>query len=156
MTDLCWHMAGVQSLGRVQLRPHELQHARLPCPSLSPAVSSNSCPLSQWCHSTILSSVVPFFSRPQSFPTSGSFPVSQIFTSGGQNIGALASASVLPISIQGLFPLGLTVQGTLKSVLQHHSSKASILKHSAFFMVHLSHPYMKSRKTVALTIQTFL
>ena len=90
------------------LQPHGLQHAWLPCPSLSPGVCSNSCPSSQWCYLTISSSVAPFSSCPRSFPASGSFPMSQLFTSGGQSIGALASASVLPMNIQDWFPLGLT------------------------------------------------
>ena len=91
------------------LRPCSLQHARLPCPSLSPRVCSKSCPLSWWCYVTILSSVFPFSSCPQSFPASGSFPMSRLFTSGGQSIGASASASVLPgLNIQGWFPLGLS------------------------------------------------
>ena len=100
---------------------------------------SNSCPSSQWCHPTISSSVIPFSSCLQSFPASGSFPMNQFFTSGGQSVGA--SASVLWMNIQDWFPLGLdlfgllAVQGTLKSLLQHHSSKASILQHSVFFMV---------------------
>ena len=89
------------------LRPHEQQHARLPCPSLSPGDCSNSCPLSWWCHPTISSSVLPFSSCPQSFPASGSFLMGQLFTSGGQSIGASASALVLPVNIQGWFPLGL-------------------------------------------------
>jgi len=89
-------------------QPHGLQHARLPCPSLSPGVCSNSCPLSQWCHPTISSSATPFSSCPQSFPGSRSFPVTQLFASGGQSIGASASASVLPMNIQGSFPLGWT------------------------------------------------
>ena len=115
--------------------------------SSSPGAYSNSCPLSQWCHPTISSSVVPFSSRLQVFPASGSFPVSQLFISGGQSIGASASASVLPRTIQDWFPLGLTgwislLSKTLKSLLQHHSSKASIHRRSAFFMVQLSHPYM--------------
>ena len=87
------------------LQPHGLQHARLPCPSPTPRAYSNSCSSSQWCHPTILSSVVSFSSCLQSFPASGSFPVSQLFASGGQSIGA--SASVLPVNIQGWFPLGL-------------------------------------------------
>ena len=87
-------------------RPHSLQHARLHCPSQSPGTCSNSCPLSQWCHPTISSSVVPFSSHLQSFPTSGYFPMSSLFASGGQSIGA--SASALPINIQDWFPLGLT------------------------------------------------
>ena len=89
------------------LQPHELQHARLLCLSLSPWVCANSHPLSQWCHPTISSSVVPFSSSPQSFPASGSFPVSQFFSSGGQSIGASTSAPVLPVSIQGWFTLRL-------------------------------------------------
>ena len=90
------------------LQPHGLQHTRLPCPSLSPWVCSNSYPLSQWCHPTISSSVIPFSSWPQSFPASWSFPVSWLFPSGGQRIGTLTSASVLPMNIQAWFPLGLT------------------------------------------------
>ena len=102
------------------LWPCGLQHARLPCPSLSPRVCSNSRPSSSWCHPIISSSVLPF-SCLQSFPASGSFPVSRLFTSDGHSTGASASASVLPMSIQGWFALGLTglgllaVQGTLKS-----------------------------------------
>ena len=90
------------------LRPHGLQHARLPCPSPTPRTYSNSCPLSWWCHPTISSSVVPFSSCPQSFPASGSLQMSQFFTSGGQSIGVSASASVLPMNIQDWFPLGWT------------------------------------------------
>ena len=97
-----------RSVMSVSLQPHGLKHARLPCPSLSLGVCSNSCPLSWWCHPTISSSIAPFSSCPQSFPASGSFPMSQLFTSGGQSIGASASTSVLPMSIQGWFPLGLT------------------------------------------------
>ena len=90
------------------LRPHELQHARPPCPSPTPRVYSNSCPLSWWCHPTISSSVVPFPSCLQSFPASGSFQMSQFFASGGQSVGVSASASVLPMNIQDWFPLGWT------------------------------------------------
>ena len=90
------------------LRPHGLQHAKLLCPSVSSGVCSNFYPLSKWCHPTISSSVALFSSCLQSFPASGSFPISQFFTSGGQSIGDSASASVLPINIQGLFPLVLT------------------------------------------------
>ena len=137
------------------LWPHGLQNARLPCLSPTPGACSYSCPWSQWCHPTIWPSAVPFSSCLQSFPTLGSFLMSQLFTSGGQSIGVLASASVLPMNIQSWFPLGLTdllaVQGTPKSLLQHYSSKASILQHSAFFMVQLSHPYMTTGKTIALT-----
>ena len=90
------------------LWPHVLQHARLSCPPLSPGVCSNSCPLSWWCYLNISSSVILFYSCLQSFPASGLFPTSQLFASGGQNIRALASASVLPMNIQGWFPLRLT------------------------------------------------
>ena len=92
-----------------------LQHARLPCPSLSPGVCSNSCPLSWWCHPTISSSVVPFSSCRQSFPASGSFPVSQLFTSDGHSVGASASSSALPMNIQDWYALGLTGLISLKS-----------------------------------------
>ena len=143
------------------LWPHGLLHIRLPCPSSSSRACSNSCPLSWWCHATILYSVIPFSSCLQSFPASGSFPMSQFFPSGGQRIGASASVSVLPVNIQGWFPLGLTdlisfLSKGLKSLLQYHSSKASVLWHSAFFMVQLSYPYMTIGKTVALTRQNFI
>ena len=87
------------------LWPHGLQHARLPCPLPTPRAASDSCPSSRWCHPTILSSVVPFSSRLQSFPASRSFPISQFFPSGDQSTGVSASASVLPMNIQGWFPL---------------------------------------------------
>ena len=90
------------------LRPHGLQHIRLPCPSPTPGARSNSCPSNLWCHPTISSSVIPFSSCPQSFPASGSFPMSQFFTSGGQSIGVSDSASVLPRNIQDWLPLGWT------------------------------------------------
>ena len=141
------------------LWPHGLQHARLPCLSPSPRACSRSCLLSWWYLPTISSSVVPFSSHLQSFPTSGSFPVNQLFTSGGQSFGASASASVHPVNFQGWFPLGLTglilQSKRLMSFLQHHSSKASILWHSAF-IVQLSHPYMTTGKTIALTKPTFV
>ena len=106
----------VRSLNRVQLfAAHGMQHARLPCPSSLPRVCSNSCPLSWWCHPTISSSVTPFCSYLQSFPASGSFPMSWPFISDGQSIGASASASVLPMNIQGWFPLGSTVLISLLS-----------------------------------------
>ena len=111
------------------LWPHSLQHSRLPCPSPTPGAHSNSCQLSRWCHPTISSSVIPFSSSLQSFPASGSFPVSQFFASGGQSIRVSASTSVLPMNTQDWSPLGWTgwislqVQQTLKSLLQHHSSK---------------------------------
>ena len=128
------------------LRPHELQHTRLPCPSLSHGVCSNSCPLSWWCHPTISSSVTPFSSCPQSFPASGTFRMSQPFASGGQSIWSF-SFSISPFNEYLGLPSFrihwldlLAVQGTLKSLLQHHSSKASVLRSSAFFRVQLSHP----------------
>ena len=123
------------------LQPHGLQHARPPCPSPTPGVYSNSCPLSRWCHPAISSSVVPFSSCPQSFPASGSFQMSQFFTSGGQSIGVSALISVLPMNIQDWFPSGWTGWISLqsKSLLQHHSSKASILQLSASFIVQLYH-----------------
>ena len=102
----------IHSVVSDSLRPHEPQHARLPCPSPTPGIHPNPCPLSWWCHPTISSSVVPFSSCSQSFPPSGSFLMSQLFTSGGQSIGVSASASVLPVNIQDWFPLGLT--GILK------------------------------------------
>ena len=111
---------------------HGLQHSRPPCPSPTSRVYPNSCPLSWWCHPAILSSVIPFSSCPQSFPASGTFRMSQFFASGDQSIGVSASTSVLPMNTQDLSPLRmdwldlLAVQGTLKSLLQHHSSKASI------------------------------
>ena len=146
------------------LQPHESQHARPPCPSPTPGVYSNSCPSSRWCHPAISFSVVSFSSCPQSLPASGSFPMSQLFAWGGQSIGVSASASVLPVNTKdwsplgwtGWISLGLAVQGTLKSLLQDHSSKASIFWHSAYFTVQLSHPYMATGKTIALTRQTFV
>ena len=139
------------------LWPHELQHTRPPCPSPSPVVHSDSCPSSQWYHPAISSSVVPF-SCPQSLPASESFPMSQLFTWGGQSTGVSASTSVLPMNTQELISFRmdwldlLAVQGSLKSLLQQHSSKASILRHSAFFTVQLSHPYMTTGKTIATKI----
>ena len=97
------------------LRPHEPQHARPPCPSPTPGVHPNSCPLSWWCHPTISSSVVPFSSCPQSFPASGSFQMSQLFTSGGQNTGVSASTSVLSMNTQDWSPLGWTGWISLQS-----------------------------------------
>ena len=119
------------------LQPCARQHSRLPCPSPTPGVCSDSCPSSQWCYPTISSSILPFSSCLQSFPASGSFPMSQFFTSGGYSTGVSASSSVLSMNIKDWFPLGfdLAVQGTLKSLLQHYSSKASVLLHSVFFIV---------------------
>ena len=121
----------------------------------TPRACSNSCLLSRCYYLTMLSSVIPFSFCLQSFPASGSFPRSQFFLSGGQSIGASASASVLLMNIQDWFPLGLSglisLQSKgLSSLLQHHSSKASILWYSAFFMVQLSLPYMTTGRTIAL------
>ena len=143
------------------LQPHGLQYSRLPCPSPTPRAYSNSCPSSQWCHPTISSSVVPFSSHLQSFPASTSFLMSQFFASGGQSMGVqLQHQSFHEYSGLIYFRMDwlnlLVVQGTLKSLLQHHSSKASILQHSAFFIVQLSHPYMTTGKTIALTRWTFV
>ena len=137
------------------LRPHEPHHARPPCPSPTPRVYPNSCPLSRWCHPTISSSVVPFFSCPQSFPALGSFLMSQLFASSGQSIGF--SFNISPSNEHpGLISFRmdwldlLAVQVTLKSLLQHHSSKASVFLRSALFIVQLSHPYMTTGKTIGL------
>ena len=141
-------------------QPHGLQHARLPCSSLSPRVCWNSCPLSRWCHPTIASSFSPFSSCPQSLPASGSFPMSQLFTSGGQSIGASASVSVLPINSQGWFSLGLTgLISLLSKWLSRVFSNTTVQKHQFFsippsFMGQLSHPYMSNGKTIALTRST--
>ena len=137
------------------LWPHGWQHARPPCPSPTPRVYSNSCPLSWWCHPTISSSVIPFSSRLQSFRASGSFhtrwPKYWSF-----------SFSISPSKYSGLISFRMDwfdlpeVQGILKSILQHHSSKASILRCSALVIVQLSHPYMTTGKTIALTRWTFV
>ena len=133
------------------LQPRGLQHARPPCPSPTPGVYSHSCPLSWWCHPTISPSVIPCSSCLQSFPASGSFQISQLFASSGQSIGF--SFTISPSNeYSGLISFRmdwldlLVVQGTLKSLLQHHSSKASILRHSAFFTVQLSQPCMTTGK----------
>ena len=139
---------------------HRLQHTRPPCPSPTPRVYANSFPLSWWCNPTLSSSVVPFSSQLQSFPASGSFQTSQFFASGGQSIGVSASGSVLPMNIQEWFPLGWTGWISLQSkgLLRVFSItiKASVLQHSAFFIVQLSHPYMTTGKTIALTRWTFV
>ena len=115
------------------LWPHRLQHARPPCLSPTPRVYSNSCPSSWWCHPTISSSVVPFSSRLQSFPASGSFQMSQFFTSGGQSNGVSASASVLPMNIQDWFPLGWTNWISLQSKGPSRVfSNTTVQKHRAF------------------------
>ena len=143
------------------LQTHGLQHTRPPCPSWTPRVYSNSCPLSPWYHPTISSSVISFSSCLQSVPASGFFQMSQFFASGGQNIGVSASTSVLPMNIQDWFPLGWTgwislLSKGLLSLLQHHRSKASVLWCSAFFIVQLSHPYMTTGKTITLTRWIFV
>ena len=145
------------------LQPPELWHTRLPCPSLSPRVYANSSPSSQWCHPTMSSFVAPFSSCPQSFTASGSFLVSRLFASGGQSIGVSPSISLLSMNTQDWSPLGWTrwislqSKGLFKSLLQHNS-KASMLRHSAFFIVQLSNPYMDltTGKTIALTRRTFV
>ena len=143
------------------LWPHGPQHARLPCPSPSPGACSNSHPLSRWCHPNISSSVVPFSSRLQSFPASGSSPMSALRIRWPKDWSF--SFSIIPSNeYSGLISFRidwfdlLAVQGTLKSLLQHHSSKASILWHSAFFVVQLSHPYMTTGKSIALTRGNFV
>ena len=143
------------------LWPHESQHARPPCPSPTPGVYPNSGPSSRWCHPAISSSVVPFSSCHQSLPASVSFPVSQLFAQRWPKYWSF-SLSISPsnehpglISFRMDWLHLLAVQGTLKNLLQHHSWKASILWCSAFFTVQLSHPYMTTGKTIALTRRTF-
>ena len=133
-------------------RAHGLQHVRPLCPLPTPRAYPNSGPSSLWCHPTISSSVVPFSSCLQSFPVSGSFPMSQFFPLGGKNIGVSPSASVLPMNIQGWFPLGWTGWIPLQSkglstvFYKHHTSKASILQCWAFFIFQISHLYMTTGK----------
>ena len=141
------------------LWPHALKHTGLPCPSLSPGVCLNSCPLSQWCHPATSSYVTPFYSHPQSFPASMSFPMSQLFASGGQSTGA--SASVLPVTIQDWFPLGLIGLISLQSKgLSRVFTNTTVQKHqfsgAQLSLVQLSQPYMTTGKTIALTRQTFI
>ena len=143
------------------LRPHGLQYARLPCPSPTSRAFSNSCPLSQWCHPTILSSVIPFSSCLQFFPAQDLFHESVLHIRWPKYWSF--SFSISPSKeYWGLISLRmdwfdlLEVQGTLKSLLQHHSSKASILQRLAFFMVQLSHSYMTIGKIIALTRQNFV
>ena len=141
-------------------RPHKSQHARPPCPSPTPRVYSNSCPSSWWCHPAILFSVIPSSSCPQSLPASESFPMSQLlirwprYWSFSFSISPSSEHPGLISSRMDWLDL-LAIQGTLKS-LQNHSSKASILWCSAFFVVQLSHPCMTTRKTIALTRWTFV
>ena len=141
------------------LQPNGLQNTRLPCPSLSPRACSDSCPLSQWCHPTIIILCHPLLL--QSFPASGSFPMSQFFTSGGQSIGASASASILPMNIQNWFPSGLTgLISSQSKVLSRVFSNTTLWKHhlgcSAFFMIQLSHLRMTTGKIISLNIWTFV
>ena len=143
------------------LWPHELQHARPPWPSPTPGDYSNSCLSSWWCHPAISSSVVPFSSCPQSLPASGSFSIESTLHMRPKYWSF--SFSISPsnehpglISFRMDWVDLLSVQGTLKSLLQHHSSKAAILRRSAFFTVQLLHPYMTTGKTVALTRQTLV
>ena len=144
------------------LRPHELQHARLPCPSPTPGVHSNPCTLSRWWHPTISSSVVPFSSQLQSHSRIRVFSSESVlhirwpkYWSFNFNISPSNEYSGL-ISFRMYWLDLLAVQGTLKSLLQYHSSKASILWHSAFFIVQLSHPYMTTGKSIALAGWTFV
>ena len=143
------------------LWPHEPQHARPPCPSLTPGVHSDSCLSSQWCHPAISSSVVPFSSCPPNLPASVFSQESTLrmrwpkYWSFSFSISPYNEHPGL-ISFRKDWLDLLVVQGTLKSLLQHHSSKASILRRSAFFTVQLSHPYLTTGKTIALTRQTFV
>ena len=141
----------IRSVVSDSLRPHELQHARPPCLSPTLRVYPNSSPLSRWCQQTISSSVIPLFSCLQSFPTSGSFQMSQLFTLGGQSIGVQLQHQSFQWTprtdiLYDVLDGSPAVQGTLKSLLQCHSSKASILWHSVFFRVQLSHPHMTTGK----------
>ena len=137
------------------LQPHGLQHARPPCPSPTPRVYPNSCPWHWWCHPTISSSAIPFSSHFQSFPTSGSFQMTQFLALGGQSIGV--SASVLPMNIQAWLPLGWTCWISLQSKgLSRVFSNTTVQKHQffgaqTFSIVQLSHPYMTTGKTIAWT-----
>ena len=151
-----------QSVMSYSLRTHESLHTRPPCPSPAPGVHLDLCPSSQWCHPAISSSVVPFSFFPQYLPASESFPVSQLFAWGGQSTGVSAFSIIPSKEIPGLISFRmdwldlLAVQGTLKSLLQHHSSNASVLRCSAFFTVQLSHPYMTTGKIIALTRRTLV
>ena len=158
MNLICCCCCSVTQLSN-SLRSHGLQHDRLPCLSLSPGVFSNSYPLNQWCHPTISSSVIPFASYLQSFPVSGSFPMSQLFQSGGQSIGA--SASILPKNIQDWFPLELFgLISLLSKRLSRIFSSTLTQKHQFFgtqpYLWSNSHPYMTTGKTIALTRGTFV
>ena len=141
--------------------PHALQHARLPCPSVSPRVCSNSCASSRWCHLTISSFITPFSFCLHSFPASETFPMSQVFTSQVAKVLVLQLQHQAFQWVSGLVSfridwVDLAHQRTLKSLLQHHSLKASILWLSAIFMVQLSHPYVTTGKTIAVTVHIFV
>ena len=144
------------------LRPHGQQHTRHSCPSPTPRACSNSCPSSQWFHSTISSSVVPFLLLPSIFPSIRVFSNESVLPIRWSKYWSFSFSISLSSEYSGLVSFRidwlelLAVQGTLKSLLQHHSSKASILQHSALFMVQLLHPYMTSGKTIALTRRTFV
>ena len=144
------------------LQPHESQHTRPPCTLPTPGVYSNSCPSNRWCHAAISSSVIPFSSRLQSLLAAGSFPMSQLFTWGGQSIGVSASASLLLMNTQDWSPSGWTGWMSLQSKgLSRVFSNTIAQKHqffqcSAFFTVQLSHPYMTTGKTITLTRRTFV
>ena len=164
--NLCFSLSSIQfsrSVMSDSLWPHELQHSRPPpCPSPIPGVHSDSCPSSRWCHPAFSSSVVPFSSCPQSLPPSGSFPNEATLHMRWPKYWSF-SFSISPSNqYSGLISFRmdwlnlLAVQGTLKSLLQHHSSKASIFRYSAFFTVQLSHPCMTTGKTIALTRWTFV
>ena len=139
------------------LRPHEPQHSRPPCPSPTPGVRPNPCPLSRWCHPTVSSSVVPFSSCPQSFPASGSFQMSQLFASGGQSIEVSASTSVFPMNIQNWSPLGWTGWISLQSRGPSRVfSNTTVQKHQFSVLSFLYSPTLTTTgKTIALTRWTF-
>ena len=145
MRNSCIPIQFSRSVVSNSLPPHGLQHARPPCPSSTPRVYSNSCSLSWWCHPSISSSVIPFFSYLQSFPESGSFQMSQLFSSGGQSIGVSASTSVLPVKIQDWFPLGWTGWISLQSKgLSRVFSRTTVQKYQ-FFGTQLSLFIRKSK-----------
>ena len=164
LEQLCHQFSSVQFICSVvsdSLWPHELQHTRPPCPLPFPRVQSDSHPSSPWCHPAIPSSVVPFSSCPQSLPASESFPMSQLCMR-WPKYRSFSFSTIPSKEHSGLISFRMdwvdlpAVQGTLKSLLQHHSSKASILRGSAFFTVQLSHPYMTTGKTIALTRRTLV
>ena len=150
-TNISWILSAISSVQfscsvvSNSLQPYVLQHARPPCPLPTPRVYSKSCPLSRWCHPIISSSVVPFASRPQSFPASGSFQMSQFFTSSGQSIGVSASTSVLPVNTQGWSPLGWTGWTSLQSKgLSRVFSNTTVQKHQFLALSFLHSPTLTS------------